>query len=83
MSRKKLCPYCREKIKRDATVCRYCHRDLPENPREKGVPQGVPLVLAAGTAGVFLGGVFALTLALLRERRHWQDDQSQWKGEGY
>jgi hypothetical protein len=23
------CPFCREWVKPDATVCRYCHRDLP------------------------------------------------------
>jgi hypothetical protein len=23
------CPYCAEKIKKQARVCRFCHRDLP------------------------------------------------------
>lgn len=27
----KKCPYCREFIKWDAKVCRYCSRNLPEN----------------------------------------------------
>ena len=26
----KACPFCREHIRVDATVCRFCHRDLPD-----------------------------------------------------
>ena len=25
----KVCPYCREQVKPDATVCKHCGRDLP------------------------------------------------------
>ena len=28
----KKCPFCAEMIKPDALVCRYCSRDLPDNP---------------------------------------------------
>ncbi len=82
MSRTKLCPYCKEKIKRDAIVCRYCHRELNEKSEEKNPCQmGIPLWALAGTVGVCLGGVFALALALAKERRHWQEEYTEWKGD--
>lgn len=29
------CPFCAELVKREARICRYCQRDLPERPTEE------------------------------------------------
>ncbi len=29
----RICPYCKEKVKKDAVVCKHCHKDLPPLPK--------------------------------------------------
>lgn len=67
---KRKCPYCKTRIPADATVCRYCHRDIPAiQPRHYGLAKGLLLTIAfasgAATAG-FLYGYF-------RERLIWEN----------
>ena len=58
----KKCPFCAEVIKSDATVCRYCARDLPQ--RESAAP--VPLGQRHFNVGwLLLGGVGVLIFLIV------------------
>ena len=38
----KKCPYCREKIKRGATICKFCHQNLQHYEQEKIIKKNNP-----------------------------------------
>lgn len=66
----RICPYCKERVKRKALICRYCHKEL--EPVEGNLDGSLGLFagfigLAAGAAAVFLYGY-------IRERRKWHQD---------
>ncbi len=37
----KTCPYCAERIRAAAIICRYCQRELPTTDFEKKPPKGL------------------------------------------
>ena len=71
---KKVCPYCKEKIKKDAVICRYCHKEL-DSGREEACNSS--LWVFAGFMGLALGATAALGLGYVSERRRWEEDQSR------
>jgi predicted amidophosphoribosyltransferase len=73
----KTCPYCKERVKKDALVCRYCGRELdPDNECEHDLCS--PNWIFAGFAGLTAGAALALVFGYWRERRRWQDEISDY-----
>jgi len=65
----RICPFCREKISREALVCRYCKRDLPElNGRQRASMVWIPVVAATA---IIVSGAAILTTEFIKERRQW------------
>ncbi|MEF3169096.1 MAG: hypothetical protein K6360_07175 [Deltaproteobacteria bacterium] len=75
----RICPYCKERIKKDALVCRWCGRE--SKPVQSGTahsPTGVFLAFL----GVGLGFAAAFLLGYRRERSRWKDDQCYFAPDG-
>lgn len=73
----KICPYCKERVKKDALVCRYCGRELdPDNKCEHDLCS--PNWVFAGFAGLVAGAALALVFGYWKERRRWQDEISDY-----
>ena len=69
----KTCPHCKERVKKDALVCRYCGRELEPN-KERELNLYYPNWIFAGFAGLAAGTALALVFGYWKERRRWQED---------
>jgi hypothetical protein len=73
----KICPHCKEKIKKDALVCRYCGREL-DSDDESEHDLCSPNWIFAGLAGLAAGAALAIVFGYWKERRRWQDEISDY-----
>jgi hypothetical protein len=73
----KICPYCKEKIKKDASVCRYCGKELDAD-HECDHNLYYPNWIIAGLTGLATGATLALIFGYWRERRRWKQEISNY-----
>ncbi len=64
-----ICPFCREKIQRQALVCRYCRRDLPSVSKPAKKSSGLLGTLTA--VAIIVTGSAILAAEFFKERRRW------------
>ncbi len=69
---KRRCPYCHEKIQREAKVCRFCGREIEPLPSFGGTPW---VWLLFGFVGAFLGAGAMIGYQVLKERRIWSGQE--------
>ncbi|MGB9711703.1 MAG: hypothetical protein ACP5J5_04515 [Dissulfurimicrobium sp.] len=67
---KRRCPYCREKIRKDALICRYCRKELTPLKKENDCR----LKLFAVFTGLAAGTVLAFFWGYYQERLKWRDE---------
>ncbi len=70
----RICPYCRERVKKNALVCRYCHRELEPL---SGSGADVSVGMLVGMLGIAAGTALAMFWGYFRERRRWEQDQRE------
>ena len=64
------CPFCAEEVKSEATVCRFCSRDLPALPSKSSKPPSMgsqgrivfTIIAVAVILGSLVGGMLAMLL---------------------
>nr|HDN00343.1 hypothetical protein [Deltaproteobacteria bacterium] len=78
----KTCPYCKERVKKNALVCRYCGRELEPNNDPECYNLCYPNWICAGFAGLAAGAAIALIFGYWRERRRWRDDITGYSVDG-
>jgi hypothetical protein len=83
------CPFCAEEVKSEASVCRFCSRDLPALPALPALPTlptlpALPPPLSAARQALIAFTIFAVMLGLLIGGELLRDRQPKtvphWKG---
>ena len=66
----KICPYCREKIKKTATICKHCHKELDAPSKDSSSNH---TGILTGLLGIAAGALTVLLFSLYKERLRWRD----------